>query len=45
MNNKNDAIADYERDLNRLIAELSYRGSQPVRYQEDEGEINKLLNM
>lgn len=45
MNNKNDAIAEYERELNRVIAELSYRGSQPVRYQEDEGEINKLLNM
>ena len=45
MNNKNDAIVEYERELSRCIAELSYRGSQPVRYEEDEGEIQKLLNM
>ena len=45
MNNKNDAIVEYERELSRCIAELSYRGSQPVWYEEDEGEINKLLNM
>lgn len=45
MNNKNDAIVEYERELSRCIAELSYRGGQPVRYEEDEGEIQKLLNM